>query len=102
MLGADSYIRGLTTDGCAYPLNINAKVRFVNQRQYFDGTAAVGVSAGALLEGVAIQQDLIYAKPLMLQIYPQSSLSVSPSSAILSSQNLSHASGMDLISRKAQ
>ena len=102
LLGADSYIRGLTTDGCAYPLNINAKVRFVNQRQYFDGTAAVGVSAAALLEGVAIQQDLIYAKPLMLQIYPKSSLSVSPSSAILSSQNLSHASGMDLISRKAQ
>jgi hypothetical protein len=100
LLGADSFIRGLTTDGVAYPLNINASVKFACQRQYIDGTAACGYNANASGGGVAIQQDIIHGKPVMLQIYPKSRMTVSPSSALLSSQNMSHASGIDLIARK--
>jgi hypothetical protein len=100
LLGADSFIRGLTTDGVAYPLNINASVKFACQRQYIDGTAACGYNAGASVGGVAIQQDIIHGKPVMLQIYSKSRMTVSPSSALLSSQNMSHASGIDLIARK--
>jgi len=100
LLGADSFIRGLTTDGVAYPLNINASVKFACQRQYIDGTAACGYNAAASVGGVAIQQDIIHGKPVMLQIYPKSRMTVSPSSALLSSQNMSHASGIDLIARK--
>jgi hypothetical protein len=101
LLGADAFIRGLTTTGVAYPLNINATVDFASQRQYIDGTAAAGVNIAAANRGIAIQQDVIYGKPVMLQIYPKSRMTVSPSSALLSSQNMSHASGIDLIARKA-
>jgi hypothetical protein len=101
LLGADSFIRGLCSDGSQYPLNIQAKVRFANERQYLDGTAAAGNTNGASAKGIAIQQDIIVAKPIMLAIYPKSALNVSPSSAILSSQNLSHATAVDIIARKA-
>ena len=101
LLGADSFIRGLTTDGVAYPLSINCTVKFASQRQYIDGTAAVGLSVAAANKGIAIQQDVIQGQPVMLQIYPKSRMTISPSSALLASQNMSHASGLDLIGRKA-
>ena len=101
LLGADSFIRGLTTDGVAYPLSINCTVKFASQRQYIDGTAACGLTVAAANKGVAIQQDVIQGTPVMLQIYPKSRMTISPSSALLASQNMSHASGLDLIGRKA-
>ena len=90
-LGADAFIRGLATFGSSFPLVINAKVKFGCEREYIDGTGAASKIASP---GAAVQRDFIYGKPIMICQYNKNSLTVSPSSAILSSQNMSHASAM--------
>jgi hypothetical protein len=102
LLGADNYLRGLTSDGTAFPLSINASVKFACEREYIDGTAACGLNAAAAMKGIAVQNDIIQGVPVMLQIYPKSRMTVSPSSALISTQNMSHASAIDLIARKAR
>ena len=95
LLGADSYLRGLTSSGTAYPITINAEVKFVSRRVYIDGTGAVAVQG----IGPAVLQDKIAGVPVMLQIFPQQSFQISASSALLSSQNLSHAQAQQILSQ---
>ena len=101
LLSASDYIRGLASDGSSFPITLTAKVKFISTRQFVCGSAASSLFAGAggPKRGPAVFRDTIAGTPVMLQIYPKSSLQVSPSSAILSSQNLSHAQSMDLIMR---
>ena len=98
-LGADSWLRSLTSSGCAYPLSITAKVRFACEREYIEGMGACASTVNKR-GGPAVQRDCIYGKPIMLQIFDKSALSLSPSSGLLSSQNLSHASAMDILARQ--
>lgn len=97
LLGADSFIRGITTVGSAYPLQINATVRFSSAREYIDGTGACGPLANQV--GPAVQRDCIYTRPVALQIFDKASLSISPSSAILSSMNISHSASQEILAR---
>ena len=105
ILGADSWLRGISTIGTAYPLQITCSAEFVNKSEFFDGCvrASVGLAHAGGAKGAAPQsslRDFIAGKPLLLCIYDKARLSVSPSAAILSSQNLSHSTAMDLISRR--
>jgi len=95
LLGCDIWLRGLTSDACSFPMVFNCKVRFQNERQFYSGVGNHVAQSG----GLAIQQDLIAGTPVMCCIYPKNSLTISASSAILSSANLSHASAMDIIQR---
>jgi hypothetical protein len=99
LLGADSWLRGLTSVGTSFPMTLNATVRFANFRQFICGSAA---SASGASIGPAVLRDVIQGTPVMLQIYPQSSLQVSPSSAVVSSMNISHSQAMDLLARGGQ
>ena len=97
MLGASDYARGISTPGAAFPVTFSVKARFENHRNYLDGHAC-GFDFGA---GLGSCRDIISGRPVLGFLYPQQSLQVSASSALLSSQNISHASGMELLSRGA-
>ena len=97
MVGVDQYARGLCTSGEAFPITLRAKVVFESARQFISGEGACGTFAC----GEAVQQDplLTVSQPVMVQIFPNSSLQVSPSAALLSSQNLSHSQAMEILAR---
>lgn len=90
------YARGLSSEGCSFPITIDATVRFENHRQFCDGTGYSTLSA----TGPAVLQDCIQGRPVMLACYMRQSLAISPSSALVSSQNISHSSGIELLSRQ--
>jgi hypothetical protein len=93
MVGVDQYCRGLCTEGEAFPITIQATVVFESARQFISGEAA----CGQVGRGAAVQRDVIRGNPVMVQIFPNSSLQVSPSAALLSSQNLSHSQAMQIL-----
>ena len=97
VLGSQSWLRGLTVAGASFPMTVDAAIRFGNARQFICGSAASAASATAV--GPAVLRDTIAGTPVMLQIFPQSSLQLSPSSGLVSSMNISHAQGMDLLAR---
>ena len=95
LLGASEYCKGVSTPGAAFPCTFTVKAKFENHRNYVDGHAC-GFDFGA---GLGSCRDIIAGRPVLGFIYPQQSLQISASSALLSSQNISHASGMELLSR---
>ena len=96
LLGASEFAKGISSPGCAFPCTFSVKARFENWRCYVDGMACKYPHSG----GMAALQDFIGGRPVLGMIYPQQSLQVSASSALLSSQNISHASAMELLSRQ--
>jgi hypothetical protein len=97
-LSSSDFARGIGSEGSSMPVVFNAKVRFENRREFIDGTGASSDSGG----GIAALQDTLCGfkpKPIMLAFYPRMSLAVSPSSALVSSQNISHASALSLLSQ---
>ena len=97
LLGASEFAKGISSPGTSFPCTFNVKARFENHRNYLDGHAC-SFDFGA---GLGTCRDIISGRPVMGMIYPQQSLQISASSALLSSQNISHASGMELLSRGA-
>ena len=97
ILSSSDFIRGLTSSGAAFPVQYTATVRYASEREYINGTGAVGGHADA--RGFAVLRDGIVGKPVMCELFSKAEIRLSPSSGIVSSQNLSHASAMDLISR---
>ena len=95
LLNASDYARGLASSGSAYPVTLNARVKFISRREYIGGSGAVS----SLSRGACVQQDKIAGQPVMLQIFPQQSLQLSASSGLLSSQNLSHAQAQQILSQ---
>ena len=95
MVGVSDYLRGLTSSGTAYPITVNAEVKFISRREYQDGTGGVST----LSRGPVVLQDKIAGNPVMLQIFPSQSLQLSASSGLLSSQNLSHAQSQQILSQ---
>ena len=95
LLGADSFLRGLTTTNTSFPCQFDIKVRFENRRQFITGDGA----AAALGNSPAVQQDLIQGTPVAVLLYTGASLQISPSSALLTSANLSHAQSLETLSR---
>jgi hypothetical protein len=93
MVGVDQYCRGLCTEGEAFPITLKATVVFESARQFISGEAA----AAQVGRGVAVQRDVIQGNPVMIQIFSNSSLQVSPSAALLSSQNLAHSQAMQIL-----
>ena len=94
-LGASEWAKGISSPGCAFPATFNVKARFENHRNYVDGHACA-FDKGC---GLGSCRDIISGRPVLGMLYPQQSLQVSASSALLSSQNISHASAMELLSR---
>ena len=96
LLHASDYLRGLTTTSVAFPCQFDAKIRFVNRREFIDGNACSALGA----VGPAVLQDMIQGDPTMCMIYTGGSLTVAPSSAVTAQANLSHSSGLDILSRQ--
>ena len=95
LLHACDWLRGLTTTNCAFPIQINARCRFENKREFIDGAAA---SSSASLTPVL--HDIIAGEPVMVMLYPNTSLTLTASSGAASAANFSHSSGLDLLARK--
>jgi len=95
VIAASDYMRGLASPGVAYPITLNAEVKFASRREYIDGTGGVS----SLSVGTPVFQDKIAGVPVMLQIFPQQRLQLSASSGLLSSQNLSHAQAQQILSQ---
>jgi hypothetical protein len=93
MVGIDQYAKGLCTNGEAFPITLKVRAVFESARQFISGEAA----AAKVGRGVAVQRDVIVGNPVLVQIFPNSSLQVSPSAALLSSQNLSHSQAMQIL-----
>ena len=92
-------MRGLASSGSAYPLQIKAKVRFANRREFVDGSSYSAFDTN-YNKGEVVMQDLITPTPLMLCLYDKQYLFCNPSSAILNSQNESHAQAQAFIARQ--
>ena len=96
LLGAAEFAKGISSPGAAFPCTFTVKCRFENWRCYVDGLACKFPLNG----GLCAQSDIIGGRPVLGFIYPQQSLQISASSALLSSQNISHASALELLSRQ--
>ena len=96
LLGVAEFAKGISTSGCSFPCTFKVKARFENFRNYVDGYACTSLTGNTL----AACQDLIYGKPIFGMIFPQQSLQINASSALLSSQNISHSSAIELLSRR--
>ena len=93
-LSSADYARGLGTEGSSMPVVFNAKCRFENRREFIDGSgASCDVSGGT---GV-LRDGFMFGKPLLLAWFPRMSLAISPSAGLVSSQNISHASALQLL-----
>ena len=96
ILHVSDFARSLSSDGTSYPCSFSAKVRFVNKAQHIFGRGVSGSGPG---NGIYPQQDAIWGTPLMIGLFPRQSLTLSPSSGILASQNISHSSSEEILSR---
>jgi hypothetical protein len=96
LLGVQEYAKGISTSGTAFPVTFTVKARFENRRSYIDGFACAS-REGA---GLGSCQDIIGGRPVLGMIYPQQRLEITASSALLTSQNLSHASATEILARK--
>ena len=94
-LESSDYARGLGSEGSSMPVVFNAKVRFENHREFIDGTGAA-CDGG---RGCGVVRDAIFGTPLMLAIYSRMSIALSPSAGLVSSQNISHSSALQLLSQ---
>ena len=95
-LASSDFARGLGSEGSSMPVVFNAKVRFENRREFIDGTGAASDRAG----GTPVLRDsFMIGKPLLLAWFPRMSLAISPSAGLVSSQNISHASALQLLSQ---
>ena len=97
LLSSSEFIRGLTVSGASFPVQYSVKIKFASEREYINGTGAVGHAADST--GFAVLRDCIYGRPIMGEIFDKAELRISPSSGIVSSMNISHQTGMDLVSR---
>jgi hypothetical protein len=95
LLHASDWLRGLTTTSCSFPIQINAKCRFENKREFIDGQAA---SSDRGLTPVL--HDMIAGTPVCVMLFPNQSLTLTASSGAVSQANFSHSAGLDLLSRK--
>lgn len=95
MVGVDQYARGLATNGSAFPISYKATVVFECARQFITGEGACSIGA----RGPSVQRDMIHGEPVMVQVFSNSSLQISPSASLLSSQNLSHSQSQEILAR---
>ena len=94
-LESSDFARGLGSEGSSMPVVFNAKIRYENHREFIDGTGAA-CDGG---RGCGVVRDAIFGTPLMLAIYSRMSVALSPSAGLISSQNISHSSALQLLSQ---
>ena len=95
LLSSDLWLRGIATPNSSFPLTFYVKARFESRCEYVDGHSAVAINS----RFPAVQQDLIAGTPCLAMIFTGGSLQISPSSALLTSANISHSAALDVLSR---
>jgi hypothetical protein len=94
-LGCEEFAKGISSSGTAFPCTIKVKAQFENFRNYIDGFGCVGQNS----VGMGACQDVIGGRPVLGFIFPQQSVQISASSALLSAMNISHSSAMEILAR---
>ena len=99
LIGVSEFAKGISSSGTSFPCSFNVKARFENFRQFVDG---FGCCSGAIqATGLGACQDVIMGRPVLGFIYPQQALQLNASSGLLSSQNISHSSAVEMLMRGA-
>jgi len=93
-LASQDFARGIGSEGSSMPVVFNAKCRFENRREFVDGSGACSDRAGG--SGL-LRDSFLFGKPLLLAWFPRMSVIMTPSSGLVTSQNISHASAMQLL-----
>jgi hypothetical protein len=96
LLHCSSWIRGIATNSTAFPIQITASIKFQNLREQVDGHCACADNT----VGTAVLPDFIAGEPVCCQIFPNGSMVIAASSAVSAAANLSHSTGLDLLSRQ--
>jgi hypothetical protein len=96
LLGVQEYAKGISSSGTAFPCTFTVNAEFENRRQFVDGYGCKSLSG----KGLGAAMDVIGGRPVLGMIYPQQRLEVTASSALLTSQNISHASASEILARK--
>jgi hypothetical protein len=95
-LSISDFARGIGSDGASMPISVNCKVRFENHREFVDGTGATADGSGG---PCVLRDNFMFGTPLLLAWFPRMSLALSPSASLVSSQNVSHSSALQLLSQ---
>jgi hypothetical protein len=96
LLHISDYIRGLSCENTSFPIQIDCRIKWVNYRNFADGTSAAGLTT----IGPAFFKDVIQGTPIMCQIYTGGAMQITSSSAVTSTANLSHSSAVDILARR--
>jgi hypothetical protein len=97
LIGVSEFAKGISSSGTSFPCSFNVRARFENFRQFVDG---FGCCSGAIQAGgLGAAQDVIMGRPVLGFIYPQQALQLNASSGLLSSQNISHSSAVEMLMR---
>jgi hypothetical protein len=91
------FAKGISSSGTAFPCSFNIRCRFENFRQFTDGYGCAGFGQRSC--GLGSAQDVIMGRPVFGMIYPQQALQLNSSSGLLSSQNISHSSAVEMLMR---
>jgi hypothetical protein len=96
LLHISDYIRGLSTENTAFPLQLDARVKWYNYRDFVDGHCAAALAQ----TGPAFLKDAIQGVPTLALIYTGGAMQITSSSAVTSTANLSHSSASDILARR--
>ena len=95
LIGVEDYIRGLACENTSFPLQIDARVKWYNYRDFVSGDCAASHSG----IGPAFLKDAIVGTPVMCQIFMGSAIQITSSSAATQTANISYASSQDMLAR---
>jgi hypothetical protein len=96
LLHISDYIRGLSTENTAFPIQLDAQVKWICYRDFADGFCA----ASEDMRGPAFMKDVIQGTPILAQIFTGGAMQITSSSAVTSTANLSHSSATDILARR--
>ena len=96
LLHISDYIRGLSTENTAFPIQLDAEVTWVNYRSFADGYCAASIDR----PGLAFMKDQIQGTPIMAQIFTGGAMQITSTSAVTSTANLSQSSATDILARR--
>ena len=98
LLNVSQYLHGLgSSAGVAFPIQISADVDFANQCRFVSGVYGYD---NKYYNGPIVHEDPIIARPVFVGLFDKQVVQVASSSAVLSAQNLSQASAVQILASR--
>ena len=95
LLSSSDFLLGLSTgSGVVFPIILDVRIKFQNRSAVQSGALFSGQ-----VNGACIFEDIIVGTPVMVGLFQKQQLTIAPSSAVLSAQNLSQSTFAAAVSR---